>query len=441
VVHAISSLKEGSPEQKKVNPKIMETPTTTDAWAMYIYSLKSPVSKQKYPKRLAKFFAFAGLPQDIPIEERSKVFVAKATSASDVNWAFNTILKFIMFQLERVNRKEIVVATVRGYLKSIKLFCEVAELPIAWRKITRGLPREKRFADDRAPTIEEIRRLAEYPDRRIKAIIYSMASGGFRVGAWDYLKWGHVIPIERNGKIVAAKVIIYSGEDEEYFTFISHEAYNELAKWMEFRQHSGEQISTDSWLMRDLFDTKVRRGQGKIGEPRKLQTLAVKRLVERAHWAQGLRTKLQKGKKRHPYQTNHGFRKWFKTRCEMGGMKPINIETLMGHSTGISDSYYRPTEHDLLEDYLKVVDVLTISGENHHHLEQEIARLKAQSDQADLYKQRYAEMRLSLDEKDETIKGIKEQIHRIYKELYEAGIIQRISTEATRDFGVSDGDG
>jgi hypothetical protein len=51
--------------------------------------------------------------------------------------------------------------------------------------------------------------------QRIKAIIYSMASGGFRVGAWDYLKWGHVIPIERNGKIIAAKVIIYSGEDEE----------------------------------------------------------------------------------------------------------------------------------------------------------------------------------------------------------------------------------
>jgi hypothetical protein len=57
-----------------------------------------------------------------------------------------------------------------------------------------------------------------------------------------------------------------------------------------------------------------------------------------------------------------------------------------------------------------------------------------------VYKQRYAEMQLSLDEKDETIKGIKEQIHRIYKELYEAGIIQRISSELTRDSGVSDGD-
>jgi hypothetical protein len=62
---------------KKVNRAIMETQTTaaTDAWTMYIYSLKSPVSKQKYPQRLAKFFAFADLPQDIPIEEQNNTII------------------------------------------------------------------------------------------------------------------------------------------------------------------------------------------------------------------------------------------------------------------------------------------------------------------------------------------------------------------------------
>jgi hypothetical protein len=75
--------------------------------------------------------------------------------------------------------------------------------------------------------------------------------------------------------------------------------------------------------------------------------------------------------KTYPYQANHGFRKWFKTRCEMSGMKPINSETLMEHSTGINDSHYRLTEHDLLEDYLKVAaDLLTVSCEN-DHLEQQ----------------------------------------------------------------------
>ena len=68
--------------------------------------------------------------------------------------------------------------------------------------------------------------------------------------------------------------------------------------------------------------------------------------------------------KRNPFQAIHCFRKWFKTRCEIAGMKPINIEKLLSHSIGISNSYYRPTEKELLEDYLKVVDLLSIDKEN-----------------------------------------------------------------------------
>ena len=34
--------------------------------------------------------------------------------------------------------------------------------------ITRGLPRVRQAANDRALSIEEIQKLAEYPDRRIK---------------------------------------------------------------------------------------------------------------------------------------------------------------------------------------------------------------------------------------------------------------------------------
>jgi hypothetical protein len=50
-------------------------------------------------------------------------------------------------------------------------------------------------------------------------------------------------------------------------------------------------------------------------------------------------------------------------------MRPINVETLMGHSTGNSDSYYRPNERELLDDYLKAVPELTILPENQQHLQ------------------------------------------------------------------------
>ena len=101
-----------------------------------------------------------------------------------------------------------------------------------------------------------------------------------------------------------------------------------------------------------------------VNIPEKLNSIGIKRLIERALWTQGLRTKLTNGKKRHEFQTDHGFRKWFKTQTEISGMKPINIEILMGHSVGLSDSYYRATESELLEDYLKAIDFLTINEEN-----------------------------------------------------------------------------
>ena len=240
----------------------------------------------------------------------------------------------------------------------------MADMPIPWKKMTRGLPKGKKYADDRIPTLEEIRKVVEYPDRRIKAIVYTMASSGIRIGAWDYLQWGHIRPIKNNdGEIFAAKMIVYAEDDEEYFTFISPEAWQALKDWMNYRETSGELINNDSWVMRDLWDTRVAQGRGLVTKPKKLASLGVKRLMERAIWAQGLRKKLEPGKKRHPYQANHSLRKWFKTRCEIAGMKPINIEKLMNHSIGISNSYYRATENEVLEDYLKAIDSLTINDD------------------------------------------------------------------------------
>lgn len=332
-----------------------------DPWSLYIYAMKAPMTRDRYQTRLAKFFDFVRLEVGAKLEDRARVFAQRGKD--DGNWALNSILRFVQYQKDRVDKKEITGATVRNYVKSVKLFCEMADMDISWKKITRGLPRGKKYSDDRIPTLEEIRKVIEYPDRRIKAIVYTMASSGIRIGSWDYLRWGHIRPLSKDGEIIAAKMIVYAGEDDEYFTFISPEAFQALKDWMSYRQTSGELINNDSWVMRDLWDTRVAQGRGLVTKPKKLTSLGVKRLMERAIWAQGLRKKLEPGKKRHPYQANHSLRKWFKTRCEIGGMKPINIEKLMNHSVGISNSYYRATENEVLEDYAKAIDSLSINDD------------------------------------------------------------------------------
>lgn len=146
-------------------------------------------------------------------------------------------MNFIVYQKERVARKEISEGTIGNYYKAIKLFCEMNfDQPIInWKKIARGLPRARKFALDRIPSIEEIRKLCEYPDRRIKPIVYTMISSGIRLGAFDYLQWKHVTPLTNpKGEVIAAKLIIYPGDlIEEYYTFCTPEAYKELKSWMD----------------------------------------------------------------------------------------------------------------------------------------------------------------------------------------------------------------
>lgn len=122
---------------------------------------------------------------------------------------------------------------------------------IMWDIVKTIIPPEQTASDDRIPTIEEIRKLVEYPDRRIKTIVLIILSSGIRLVAQDYLKWKHVIPIYNNNNdndnsknnFLAAKIIVYAGQDEEYFSFITPEAYASLKEWMDFRASYGENIS------------------------------------------------------------------------------------------------------------------------------------------------------------------------------------------------------
>lgn len=172
---------------------IETTMTTTDPWMLFLYALKAPATKDKYIHTLIKLLNFLGYKGTK--EEMARAFAAQAKA--DPIYTFNSVLKFFQSKREQIDRKEIAIGTVRNYVKSIKLFCDMADLQIPWAKIARGLPRAKRFADDRASTLQEICKIAEYPDRRIKPVICTMKSTGIRVGAWDYLKYGHITPIKQ----------------------------------------------------------------------------------------------------------------------------------------------------------------------------------------------------------------------------------------------------
>jgi hypothetical protein len=81
--------------------------------------MRSPVTRDRYSTRVAKFFDFIGL-SGKSLEQRASMFAKKGRN--DTNWALSNILKFIYFQRERVEKKEISGTTVINYTKNIKLF-------------------------------------------------------------------------------------------------------------------------------------------------------------------------------------------------------------------------------------------------------------------------------------------------------------------------------
>jgi hypothetical protein len=339
----------------------LETEVEVTPYSLLVMAIRSPITRQKYLQRLRYFLDFAGV-ENLNFEQRCNSLAYRAKK--DVSWLTNKIINYLQIHRQRVEKKEISASTLRNYIKPIKLLCEQTDIPVPWKKILRGLPKGRRYANDRAPTYDEIQFLIRYPDRRIKPIVYTMTSSGIRVGAWDFLHWGDIFPIVNDGKVIAAKINVYSGEEDEYFSFITPEAWSSLNEWMNYRKECGELVDENSWLMRNLWDVTTPMGKGVVTIPKRMKSSGIKRLIERALWAQGVRKNLLAGKKRHEFQADHGFRKWFKTRCELSGTKSINIETLMGHSLGISDSYYKATEVELLSDYQKAIEFLTLDEAN-----------------------------------------------------------------------------
>jgi len=81
----------------------------------------------------------------------------------------------------------------------------------------------------------------------------------------------------------------------------------------------------------------------------------------------------------------HAFRKFFKTTCINAGMNPLYSEYVMGHRSGLTKSYFKPTDTELLEGnekalgYIAAINDLTINEE--HRLTKKVNELQVKNDQ------------------------------------------------------------
>ncbi|MGB7706830.1 MAG: hypothetical protein WBL64_05980 [Nitrososphaeraceae archaeon] len=373
-----------------------------EAFSRFLYGIKSDETRRSYVSKLEFFFDFYKI-EGNDIREKSKNFLEYTKKGKNITQKVtDLVLNYMYFHIQRAQKKEISRGTVRNFYKPIKLFCEMNNVVLNWKIISKGLPRGTQNANDRIPTIDEILGVLKYPDRRIKPVLYTMISSGIRIGAWEWLKWKNVIPIYDDKKtVIVAKIIVYDGEPDQYFSFITPEAYWSLKEWMEFREKQGEKITKESYLMRDLWNTgkifinsresNLTKGTTGIASiPKKAGANAIRQIFTRAWKIQDIRPP-DSDIRRHEFKSTHCFRKYFETRA-MDKMKLLNVKILMGHDTGLEKSYYKPSEKDILEDYLKVVDLLTINEVNKLKLEFE-EKLRIEKSELEILTAEVAELK------------------------------------------------
>jgi hypothetical protein len=304
-------------------------------------AIKSPETRSKYERWLERFLEA----QDIKAGE----FARKARESP--KWAEGKVLSYVLALRENGLKSQ----SVASYLAPIKLFCDMNDATgINWRKITRVLPPRRTAPEDRAPTLEEIRLLASDSDYRVKFGVLAMASGGFRVGAWDGMKAKHIEPIRKDGEVVAARLEVYPGTPERYRTYITPEAWGVFDAYLKHRRENGEEVGPESPVLRNLYRP------GKAAHPRPIGGVAFRALLMSRYRRHGIRKGAKQNGERFDVAASHGFRKFFKSACEGAGVKSLVVEVLLGHDVGMSGKYYRPTEADLLKEYLKAVPRLIV---------------------------------------------------------------------------------
>jgi integrase len=246
---------------------------------------------------------------------------------------------------------------------------------------------------DRSYTHQEISKILQVCDLRMKVVILLMASSGCRVGAIPSLKMRNLEKVSKNS---VYKVTVYEGSKESYYTFTTPECASFIDSYLEFRESNGEKINKDCFLIRDQFDItdfEQIRNKSKGITLNTLNTMIGTLLIKA-----GLRSVDHTSKYiRKEVARAHGFRKFFTTQLVNSKINPEIREMLLGHKIGLASCYYRPSEQEMYDEYMKAVNSLTINEEN---------RLKIKVELLESEKNEITRMRNELDQMKAVMNGL-----------------------------------
>lgn len=179
-------------------------------------AIKSQATRDPYERRLIGFLK--------RMDAESPVAFAEFAKNNPIT-AERKIIAFLSSERARAEQGEISAGTINNWVKAARLFLEMSDVQLNWKKIRRVLPRARRYALDRVPTIDELREIFEAAD--LKQAVNIIKFNDYSWGCYDiennysgkvgYIKDSKIrgrVTIFTTGKMISkgAKSIIQSAQ-------------------------------------------------------------------------------------------------------------------------------------------------------------------------------------------------------------------------------------
>jgi integrase len=289
--------------------------------------------------------------------------------------------------------KRLSPGTIHTDAAAIKHFYSMNDIELKWKKIHSFEGEYYRVVEDRAYTHQEIKKMVDVADLRDKALLLLMASTGMRLGAVPPLRIKDLTPID---DLNLFQIEVYKKYKERYITYCTPECKKAIDDYLDYRRRCGERIQDNTPLFRKMFN---KYDSIQTAHPVQVTTSTIKNIVKELLDKTGVRPparlteeerKAGKKSKRTSLPAIHGFRKFVITNMIRAKLEYNARETLVGHSLKTLDlNYDRREQEELLAEYVKAIDFLTIDDSN--KLRREVEHYKVKSSQ-------FEELRKEIDQ-------------------------------------------
>jgi len=304
-------------------------------------SLTSEITRSNYLGRLDAFMKFLEI-------ENYDHLIKTDPKTLQIN-----VEDYVIYLKKKHERGAFRARSFNTYLTPIEHFFVQNDITLNFKKIRKWFPKHEKLTGQDPYSNEDIKKLLSVANLRWRAIIHFFASTGVRPGAIFDLK---IKDLDFDRFEGSTQVIIYEGDNEEYYAFLTPEATMALKEYLKKREFDGEKITSESPVFRNHYKETIAWQNVK---PMNISTFYASfyQLTKKA----GIRKPKQGRRDRHNKRLLYGFRKRFNTILKNNqNINSNTAEKLMGHKNGLDGVYYNPTLEKRFEEYKKAIPELTV---------------------------------------------------------------------------------